>query len=592
VAVNAEVVQVRAALAAAIAASAEAATDVAEEVEARIASIETSIATALTNIQTIATNAATIAASLSTATSTTSTAIDAGSKTFAVQAGKVFVVGTRVTIANTAAPTTRLMYGIVTAYAGTSLTVAVDNIVGTGTYAAWTIRVTGDRGPAGEIGGLPTVTVPPSLHLVPREGEIPAGMNFARNSIATRFNRKGLLETVPANTLRVDYDPITGARKGWLIEEARTNIVLNSSQLDNTGWTLSRVTVVPNAAMAPDGTMSLDKVIPNGISGLHGAVPTPFFSGVADNIGFSAQAVLAAAGYTKVLAQYRNKAGLFGGALFNLATGVAEFVGDVAGSGRMVPLPTGGYRCEVSWNSGTGSALSGFGIEYYIFDPAGAATFVGDGTSGVFMGQVQLEMGAAPSSYIPTTSAAVTRAADVLTMPVGDWFNQAEGSVYLEGIAPPASSGVTYTMQFSDGTNFANDIILVRDQFNRMLFQVNAGSVSQVNIPAGTLTPGQKFRLAIRWKKNDFAASLNGAAVVTDTVGDLPSTPITTMKLGLGLAGLNEATSRLVIFPRGLSNADLVAISSPSFNWERYAGDALREIDAGGSPYAFAHLFR
>lgn len=89
------------------------------------------------------------------ATSTTSLAISAGSKVFATQVGKQFGVGSRVTITNDAAPASRIMYGTVTAYAGTSLTVNVDNVLGSGTYAAWTIRLSGDRGAGGATGPSP-----------------------------------------------------------------------------------------------------------------------------------------------------------------------------------------------------------------------------------------------------------------------------------------------------------------------------------------------------------------------------------------------------------------------------------------------------
>lgn len=74
------------------------------------------------------------------ATSTTSTAIGAGTKTFAVQTGKAFVVGQFVTIAQTTAPA-NWMIGQITAYDGAagSLTIAVTATSGAGTIAAWTI---------------------------------------------------------------------------------------------------------------------------------------------------------------------------------------------------------------------------------------------------------------------------------------------------------------------------------------------------------------------------------------------------------------------------------------------------------------------
>jgi len=86
-------------------------------------------------------------------TSTTSMTVAAGTKTFTIGTGLAFVPGAWVTVANTAAPTTTYMIGVVSAYTtGTgSMTVVVpsDGIAGAGTYTAWTVALSGPRGPAG-----------------------------------------------------------------------------------------------------------------------------------------------------------------------------------------------------------------------------------------------------------------------------------------------------------------------------------------------------------------------------------------------------------------------------------------------------------
>lgn len=86
------------------------------------------------------------------ATSTTSFALGTGSKVFTTQSGKLFAVGVNVTITSDSAPTTDAMYGVVTAYSGTSLTVTVDSFIGSGTKADWTIRISGARGATGATG--------------------------------------------------------------------------------------------------------------------------------------------------------------------------------------------------------------------------------------------------------------------------------------------------------------------------------------------------------------------------------------------------------------------------------------------------------
>ncbi|MBB3997194.1 glycine-rich domain-containing protein [Aureimonas pseudogalii] len=101
--------------------------------------------------QTAATQAQEGAARL-VGTSATTQTISAESKTFTTQAGKAYGAGSRVAITSDGAPDARIMNGLVTAYSGTALTVAVDATTGGGTFTDWTIRLsglTGLQGPAG-----------------------------------------------------------------------------------------------------------------------------------------------------------------------------------------------------------------------------------------------------------------------------------------------------------------------------------------------------------------------------------------------------------------------------------------------------------
>lgn len=86
-------------------------------------------------------------------TSTTSLSIaNSASKTFTTQAGKYFSPGIYVLAVETSAPTTNWMHGQITSYSGTQLVITTDAIAGTGSYADWTISLSGPIGPAGPTG--------------------------------------------------------------------------------------------------------------------------------------------------------------------------------------------------------------------------------------------------------------------------------------------------------------------------------------------------------------------------------------------------------------------------------------------------------
>ena len=81
-------------------------------------------------------------------TSTTSLLIAVASKVFTTQAGEMYTAGIWVQ-ATSAANNANWMYGQVTSYTGTTLTVDVQVIGGSGTYADWNISLAGARGAAG-----------------------------------------------------------------------------------------------------------------------------------------------------------------------------------------------------------------------------------------------------------------------------------------------------------------------------------------------------------------------------------------------------------------------------------------------------------
>ena len=84
-----------------------------------------------------------------------------------------------------------------------------------------------------------------------------AGGSFTRASIGTYFDSTGTLQTAASGVPRFDYDPVTHAAKGILIEESRTNFFLHSDQLNSTDWSHGAASsLTANAGTAPDGTNS------------------------------------------------------------------------------------------------------------------------------------------------------------------------------------------------------------------------------------------------------------------------------------------------------------------------------------------------
>lgn len=156
------------------------------------------------------------------------------------------------------------------------------------------------------------------------------------------------------------------------------------------------------------------------------------------------------------------------------------------------------------------------------------------------------------TSYVPTAAAQVTRAADGITLLTSAFnFSALVGILVLEAITV-GGSGTLVLAQFDDGTS--NERIRIeRNASNEIHCIVTDGGVAQCDLNLGVVANGTALKVAFAWKLNDFAASLNGAVVVTDVSGTLPT--VTTLRVGSGVTGHWGSTiKKLKHLPRERAN--------------------------------------
>lgn len=339
---------------------------------------------------------------------------------------------------------------------------------------------------------------------------------FTRASSATYFNSSGVLSTATTNTPRVDYNPATLALRGLLVEESRTNIMLRSEEFDDAAWSKSAITVTANNIAAPDGNTTADLITATSSSGSTQQNSKSVTSGAITTIS-----VFAKAGTAPVLAITPLSYDVsIATTYFNLSTGE---VGTTAASHTAAIQDCGGgwYRCEVRFSSVTD--LTG-NIRFNLCDADGSVT-VTSGRTQYWWG-AQMETGAFASSYIPTTTASVTRAADVCS--VSDLTDIAHdatvGTIYLEGTTPRGIGASTIsTVSLNDGT--ANEVIAMRHLTGGTThdYAVTDGGVSQVDTAGFSVSALSSIKHAASYAANDFKSCVNGGTIQTDTSGTLPT---------------------------------------------------------------------
>ena len=360
-------------------------------------------------------------------------------------------------------------------------------------------------------------------------------VTFTRASSGTYTDSAGVLQTAATDVPRFDHNPTTGESLGLLVEEQRTNLLLRSEDFSTT-WVRFNVNASSNAILAPDGTLTADKLTENDADNFH-----RIRQGITSGVTGVFSVFLKAAERTRVN---------LGTSDINLIAGFDLSAGSVvSGTGSIEPFGDGWYRCSISatfTTSGPFLLLRNSSSEFY----------TGDGTSGIYLWGAQLEAGAFPTSYIPTTTSTATRNASLADLISGAIANNIR-SFYVEFSSPAV--GTRGVVSLNDNTANERASVLTSGTDPRLV--VHDGGVEQANINGGTVAAGVRTRVAVRINADDFAISINGGAVVTDTSGTLPT--VDRLMFGRTQAGeyLNGRIARFTGWSQLLPNATLQTLA-------------------------------
>ncbi len=396
--------------------------------------------------------------------------------------------------------------------------------------------------------------------------------NVTRGTTATRFNSAGLIESVASGVPRLDYYTSGGTAgcPALLVEPAATNFAPNINLM--TG--LDTPTVSGGVTLT---TGSTDFLAPDGASGSINKYVGGAASGNTQNSRYGAASLIVTASGTYRFSLFV-KAGttnplnfcaiafsLFTGgsgtssSFFNLASGTA-----ITDGASIENYGDGWYRCISAPYTIASSDLSGT-VYFNLASSSGSISWSASGALNLtaYTWGAQMEAGSVATSYIPTTTAAVTRNADVITLSgaVSGCIGQTEGTIYAE-FEYRTDTSTRRILALSDGS-----------QANRVMLIFAAGSVfAQINaqnINIGTPVAGYN-KAAFGYIQNGVSgtltASLNGAAVVSGTSATYPAS-LNTVNLGKieDTATTGQINSRIrsaAIYTSRLSNAELIALST------------------------------
>ncbi|MFA7276147.1 MAG: hypothetical protein WC043_05035 [Pseudobdellovibrionaceae bacterium] len=353
-----------------------------------------------------------------------------------------------------------------------------------------------------------------------------SGGSFTRASTATYYGSTGTLQNAASGVPRFDYNPSTLAPRGILIEESRTNIVLDSAQITTANYSNENMTLTADVTTAPDGTLSADKAIDNATNLRH--------------IFLSKQASLTTG--TKYTGSMYLKAAeqqyvqlIFGTAVFGSnayanfllsGSGSVTFTGSSVVATSITSIGNGWYRCTLT---ATATATA---TDFHIFaallnntnNTTRTPAYTGTG-GGIYVWGIQNEAGAFATSYIPTSASAVTRSSDNLSVPTGAWFDSTEGTIFGQVVIPYVGAG-TYpgSVTLDDGTGSNAIHTFMSDASGDAKFsEIFNGGVTQFSNSAGTYVAGNVLKQSLSYTTNSARIAMDGTLGTLDTTVTLPT---------------------------------------------------------------------
>jgi hypothetical protein len=371
----------------------------------------------------------------------------------------------------------------------------------------------------------------------------------------------GVIRSAGNDVPRFDHNPLTGECLGLLPEEQRQNLLLRSEEFNDGIWGPVSGTITANAETAPNATLTADKLIAQ-----NGGPAGQIAQGVsiASGATVTGSVYVKAGGFDRLelVLLSNNNTTPYGRSTFNPNTGAittAAFTsnGGTNASSAVQSLSNGWYRFSVTV---TYPAVTLAGMRLVVFNSDAAN---GDGVKGVFLWGAQLEAGAFPTSYIPTTGTAATRTADVVSITganFSSWYRQDEGTVFAD---VPLMQNAARLLMFDDGTT--NNRWELRPGGNAQTLNSWSANTQDVALSnAGSLgNPLSAHKVAASNATNNVAISVNGTAPSTDASSTMPANQ-SRFFIGSfqGTATFtNGPIRRLTYWPRRLDNSTLQSIT-------------------------------
>lgn len=405
-------------------------------------------------------------------------------------------------------------------------------------------------------------SVSPSLNLnFVRNNRLDPRITYSRSTTATYVGSDGYIKTAAINAPRFEYDPVLLAPRGLLLEGPRTNLILYSEQFNNAAWTLASGTVTANNAIAPDGTLSADKLVASSTAVPYLDQAHSIVSGSTYTYSIFVESAEVTLISMLLYGTYFNSGGANPSASFNLSTGA--ITAQTTTGATITNFGNGWWRISIT-HTATASGSSNNQLLRFTNSPTAG--------QGLYAWGAQLEEAFFASSYIQTTSAQVTRAADDMEITGSNftpWYNQANGAFVIstDTFKADNTANTTYSriMNVSDEST-DNRITLYFNTINT-LSVISDSTTGFSTSSSETASKNIVHKIGLNFQSGNGLMTLNGVqAGTTQTDVKLQNTmnQITFFRFGTSSDEVNYGWGHiqyLLYYPEPLTLAQLQTLT-------------------------------
>ena len=251
-------------------------------------------------------------------------------------------------------------------------------------------------------------------------------------------------------------------------------------------------------------------------------------------------------------------------AVYNVSTGVVARQPTGGNTASITALGAGAYRIQITFPLGVPAGTCRIVAAYASDgDPSNEVTRAGIGNARFRVYRSQFEQKAYATSYMATTTAAVPRNAETLTIPTAGVLNAAEGAIscWVNSRADRSDINCIFDTRSAgyDVTN-ANMLRAYIGTNNKVSVSYSTGSGSSGQEHATAIVPGEDFHLAVTWSMAGVVISINGTTGATGTPMVLTLGPLLYVGGDYYNRPINGLIDDLRIFTRALSASEIAAI--------------------------------